>query len=280
MIPLLPLLLTTLLYPTLSPAWVFTFRNGTNHATSFNDAQNNRSCTKIDNPEGSRFEWEPQSGPWCLYLYQDSNCTRGAGHTCRGIDWDHETSQDLKGFEVQTRPEGYDDPAKESGTTGAPSATVTVTSTNVPTDIAGSGSGSGSGGRKPLSGGGIAGVVIGVVAGVVLFAVLGFFLGKRAGRKQGEKDAAVAAAASGMQNDHGHSPAEEHKPATVTTSPTSHTQVGSPDSPVAGEQTYRPPGSRMVELVGNNGTTELSDTNRVMELDGSSAKPPLSPYRE
>lgn len=278
MIPLLlPLLLTPLLHTTLSQAWVFTYRNGTNDATSFNDPRHNKSCTEIDNPEGSRFEWEPQSGPWCLYLYKDSNCTRGAGHTCRGIDWVHETSQDLNSFEVQTRPDGYDDPAKESesGTASAEEKTVTVTS--VPTDIAGSGDG----GREPLSGGGIAGVVIGVLAGVVLFSVLGFFLGKKAGRKQGEKDASVAAA--GIQNGHGGGPGQEYKPVTTTTettSPMSQTQFGSPTSPVAGEQTYRPPGSRMVELVGNNGTTELSDTNRVMELDGSSsAKSPLSPYR-
>lgn len=270
--PLLNTLLVVLLLP-LTSAWVFTYRNGSNYATSFDDARNNKSCTKIDNPAGSKFEWEPQGGPWCLHLYTDTNCTLGGGHTCRGIDWYKESSKDLHSFEVQHQPPGYEDPTKQtSSTTSRVPATVTVTSTDPPTAAPVAASG-----RKALSGGGIAGVVIGVLAGVALFAALGFFLGKRAGRRQGGESAAaaVAAAAGGMQN--GGGSADEPKPAT---SPASQTQALSPDSPVSGEQTYRPPGSRMVELVGNNGTSELSDTHRVMELDGSSTvKPPQPPYR-
>lgn len=128
-------------------------------------------------------------------------------------------------------------------------------------------------GRKPLSDGGIAGVVIGVVAGVVLFAILGFFLGRKWGRAQGGNGIAGVDEQddnrTGLQN--GAAVAEENKD---VISPVSQTRLVSPESPPvqAAEQTYRPPGSRMVELVGNNGTSELSDSNRVMELEGNTIK--------
>ncbi|RJE21114.1 hypothetical protein PHISCL_06548 [Aspergillus sclerotialis] len=264
---LLPILLTLLAQST---AWVFVYRNASNDATSTHSLEE-RPCQKIDQSAGHEFQWDAQGGPWCIYLYKDSNCTEGGGWECNGRDWQADSSTNLLSFEVQHRPPGYSDPALSTSATAsptaAPNATITITSTPVPVN-----------GRKPLSDGGIAGVVIGVVAGVVLFAILGFFLGRKRGRAQGgnaitgadeqgnsntglQNGAAVAAAA-----------AEENKDAT---SPMSQTQIVSPESPPvqAAEQTYRPPGSRMVELVGNNGTSELSDSNRVMELEGNSVKP-------
>lgn len=256
-----------LIFLTQSTAWVFVYRNSSNDETSTHSLEE-RPCQKIDQSAGHEFQWDAQGGPWCIYLYKDSNCTDGAGWECNGRDWQQDSSTNLLSFEVQHRPPGYSDPALSTSATAtataAPNATVTVTSTPVPV-----------GGRKPLSGGGIAGVVIGVVAGVVVFAILGFYLGARRGRAQGG-DVIAGADERGDSNGGLRNGAvaavEENKEAT---SPMSQTQVVSPQSPPvqAAEQTYRPPGSRMVELVGNNGTSELSDSNRVMELEGNSAKP-------
>ena len=262
---LLSILLTILTLLSQSTAWVFVYRNASNDATSTYSLEE-RPCQKIDQSAGHEFQWDAQGGPWCIYLYRDSNCTEGAGWECNGRDWQKDSSTNLLSFEVQHRPPGYSDPALSTSATAsptaAPDATITVTSSPMPGN-----------GRKPLSDGGIAGVVIGVVAGVVLFAILGFFLGRKWGRAQGGNGIAGVDEQddnrTGLQN--GAAVAEENKD---VLSPVSQTRLVSPESPPvqAAEQTYRPPGSRMVELVGNNGTSELSDSNRVMELEGNTIK--------
>lgn len=275
-----PLLILTYLIPPTSP-WAFAYRSTPENATSTHGTSPLH-CTIINQTKGLQFEWDAQGGPWCIYLYKDTNCTVGGGWECNGRDWKKDSSDHIGSFEVTKRPAGYDDPALSTSTTaGTASPTATVTRVQTETQTVAPG------GRKALDGGGIAGVVVGVLVAVAGIAGLAWFLGRRAGRAgraggggmgmgtgtgtgdsdRGAEEIEKAVGVSPTETEHGQSQTQ------TQTQTETQTQSTSPELPESATTlatgTYRPPGSRMVELVGNNGTSELSDNNRVLELEGS-----------
>ena len=288
------LTLTTLL--PLVHSWSFIWRNASGDATVLHGNQP-RKCININHAKGQEFQWDPQGGEWCIYLYGARDCKNGTsgGYTCKTWGWNHKSSGDINSFDVEEWPPGYGTTAglmstvTVTPTTGfattsyaTAKAKVTVTATAAPTALpAGSG--------DALSGGGIAGVVIGVLVAVALVGALAFLFGRRTRPKhdddhEGDAKSSVAGRISPTpgplppNSSPGGSPIQE-KPLTMghmtqVTSPT--TTVVPSDPSTAGDPpaTYRPPGSRMVELVGNNGTQELSDHNRVLELAGDTEMRP------
>lgn len=156
----------------------------------------------------------------------------------------------------------------ESAATSSASTSATATATPSSTASASSGSAtttaaeSDGDGDDGLSGGAIAGIVVGVVAGVAIIAALAFFFGLRRRRQN-----------KAIANGNGNGNAQDYNNAPPSSSvPPGNIEMDKPipwaQSPVKEEQPYRyAPGSRLVELAGENPAAELSDHTRVVELE-------------
>lgn len=258
--PSILLALTAISSISSAQTWVFEWRNNKNPDSGTIEKGNEpKACTAINHTEGLEFTWDAHGGPWCLDLYGDRECTNGIGRACRPYPWDKNASQGILAFDVVSRSSSSSTSIQSLATSTPTSSSTAPAETT--TDA------SGGGGGSSLSGGGIAGVVVGVVVGVGLIAGLAFFLGMRR-RKQ--KKSAVAAEQNIPPGSSDH-----------TTSPSMDKPMAwaqSPQSPTHDEQPLRlAPGSRLVELPGQDMTPELSDNNRVVELDTphTDVKPPL-----
>ena len=231
--------------------WVFEWRNQGPDSATIEKGSEPQPCKAINHTEGYQFSWDAHGGPWCLDLYKDRDCKDGIGRACQPYPWDKAASQNILAFDVQSSS-----PSSTSiQTTTATTSTATASSE---TTTAASG-----GGGSSLSGGAIAGIVVGVVVGVGIIAGLAFFLGMRR-RKQ--KKSAIAEESIPPSPGHAETPPMD-KPEPL-------------EQPVNGETQHHhrlPPGSRVVELPGHNTTPELSDNNRVVELDTphTDVKPPI-----
>ncbi|RJE22881.1 hypothetical protein PHISCL_04777 [Aspergillus sclerotialis] len=238
-----------------SLTWVLEWRNGNPDNATIEKGSEPRSCTAINHTEGLQFSWDAHGGPWCLDLYGDVGCTNGIGRACKPYPWEKNASQDILAFDVESSSPSSTSIQSLTTSTRTSSSTASAETT---TDA------SGGGGGSSLSGGGIAGVVVGVVVGVGIIAGLAFFLGMRR-RKQ--KKSAIVAEQNIPPGSSGH-----------TKSPSMDKPVAWAQSPNQEEQPHRlAPGSRVVELPGHDMTPELSDHNRVVELDTphTDMKPPF-----
>lgn len=247
-------------------AWTLVWRNASGDAT-VEHSQRSQSCQKINHAQGMQFDWDPEGDTYCLSLYRDADCKDRAGFSCP--PWKKNASQHISSFDVKA-----DDDFGPSSTTTA-SATSTSTSTSATTTLPSQTASRQTSGPSPsitpssgsgnLSGGAIAGIVIGVVAGVSIIAAVFWLLGRRS-RKPSENTVAPPDAPAEkppeLPLDKSAMAAAEKPPEFPIDSP--------PESPVV-LPIRRPPGSRIVELPGDDHAVELSDTQRAVELEGSKA---------
>ncbi|KAF5862089.1 hypothetical protein ETB97_012154 [Aspergillus alliaceus] len=223
-------------------AWVYVTRNASNDRNSWH-SDDVQPCTPIDQSTKYKFLWDAQGGDWCIYLHEDRNCTNLYKYECSNRDWNEAPSATLGSFSIET---GY-------------SSSSLLTATSTPTDQSKLPSST----PQPqlssssLSGGQIAGAVIGSVAGAVLIALVAFFLG-RCRRKP-------LYSRPEMTTTNVNSPAKE--------------VVQQPQSPPAEDSNTvfnTPPTafpapthiqSMPAELVADGRTVEMSDSQRVVEIE-------------
>ncbi|CAG7995136.1 unnamed protein product [Penicillium nalgiovense] len=211
-------LLSLLLYFTCLPsvsAWIFSWHEPDGKLLTVQDDVG-QGCKLMNNPVGNVFDWTPQEGYWCLFLYGNTHCEEPSeGYTCKTYPWpDHVSSADLLSFKVKNNTSAFESstsstsgsssaPAADSSTSASLSSTdtsssptpiVVTTPTADATHAASSSSATSASSRtddKPtISGGAVAGIVVGVLAAVAI-AGLVFFLIRR--RRQNAAQSSVVA---------------------------------------------------------------------------------------
>ncbi|KAH8434006.1 EGFR-like transmembrane domain-containing protein [Aspergillus melleus] len=280
-------------------SWTFVWRNesGPNVVHESKPAK----CVRIYHEKGEEFSWDPE-GAWCLRIWGEAACENMIGWECEHTQWRKSASRNLSAYDVYVMPKDVQEEfitetrtsssSSETGTTSdrqasttadSSSATRTGVSTPTPTPTSDADSDDDSGGGS-LSGGAIAGIVIGAVAGVSVLATLFFLWGRRKPRSIDESGAGVASDTA-PQETHagsrsGHPPGSgygySHGGATGSSNGPQMTEattlVASSDGAsryADGAQAYRPPGTGLpVELPGEMGGVELSNSRQLMEMDG------------
>ncbi|KAJ5098977.1 hypothetical protein N7532_005978 [Penicillium argentinense] len=249
----LPLYLACL--PSVS-AWVFSWHNPTGKLLTV-QGDKRQDCQVMDNPTGNVYDWNPQEGHWCIFLYTNSDCEEpSAGYTCKPWPWvDHPSSQHLQSFKVVNDTSSYASSASASASATDANASPTSTTATTPTSDASASSAAASASASASSasdtsdkeatpsGGAIAGIVVGVVAAVAIAGILIFFLWRR------RKTAAKSNAA--LQTD----------------STTGVAEMSNPDeekSPISDKPISRGQDSR--ELQGSGAVSELSPTSERYEM--------------
>ncbi|KAJ5995447.1 hypothetical protein N7481_002424 [Penicillium waksmanii] len=167
-------LLSCLAYSPLASAWIYTWHSPNDTLLSF---QGNKplSCKSMNNPIGNVFNWEPQDGHWCIFMYSNSDCdNENVGYTCKDWEWaSHPLTNNTSVFlatSTSSASATKTTTSESSTATGATSTTpsaATATATSEPT---------GSDSKAGLSGGAIAGIVVGALAAVAIAGILLFFL--------------------------------------------------------------------------------------------------------
>ncbi|KAJ6080159.1 hypothetical protein N7467_009912 [Penicillium canescens] len=198
----LPLYLACLPF---ASAWIFTWHTADDELFSYQGSKQ-LECKSIDNPKGNVFNWEPQAGHWCFFVYSNSACEEpNFGYTCQDKEWaDHVSSKHAQSFKVTNNTIALSSTTTSSASTSSTSATVstsstpssaTVTSTKGSTDAASSSSATSdpesTGGKAIPSGGTIAGIVVGVLAAVAIAGILIFFLCWRRRKNTAQTSAAA-----------------------------------------------------------------------------------------
>lgn len=258
-----PLLLYTLVLAPVVNAWTFRYTNATNNATILHDT-GKLNCTKIDLAGGKLFSWDPEGAKLCVSLYYDAKCVTRGGLGCN--PWKRNASTNFYGVDIitdeqaETATVSTATSSPTSRTSTASTSTTTVTPTPTSTSAANDTSSSGS----SLSGGAIAGIVIGVVSAVIMVAALFFFFGRRHRKKaalaHGQGDA--------LQGPYGPDTSDRAETEGVTSSQGISEKQASSDGGA-----FRPaPGSRVVELAGQNRAAELAHSP-LSELEDQSASP-------
>ncbi|KGO73666.1 hypothetical protein PEX1_074790 [Penicillium expansum] len=274
MLPLCALLLIPLVN-----AWTFRYTNATD-ATEIVRGQEAQNCTNSPIGKEKLFTWDPEGSDLCVSIYRDTECVSRAGYSC-GI-WRRNASEAFAAFDVLLEREidakrqtstlaltststsattstamstSSSSSSSLSSTTASATATATPTeSTAVSTDNAISSSSSG----PSLSGGAIAGIVIGVVAAVaIIVALVIIFM-----RKRNKKNATVANQSGGYG---------PHEADTTGTSISGTTAVMEKAADSVTRPFRPPPGSQVVELVGDEGSAKLG-SSPISEMDGNSTK--------
>ncbi|KAJ5342376.1 hypothetical protein N7541_011500 [Penicillium brevicompactum] len=249
----------------LANSWTFRYTNETNE-TEIIRGNEERNCTIANISEEKLFTWDPEGSKQCVSIYRDTACDSMGGYSCTA--WRKNASRTFMAFDIM--PENLilskDQTSTIASTSTAPStsAFTSTTSTssvsvssNTPTSSPSNAAAAGtttSGSSAGLSGGAIAGIVIGVVAAVaILIGLVVFFL-----KRQTKQDKTGPVVQPG-----GYGPHE----ADGTGSSMSGTTAKEPLTSLG----FRPvPGSRFVELKGDEGSTELG-SSPISELDGASA---------
>lgn len=230
-------------------AWTYVWRDPSN-SSFVESGSSDFPCTEINNPKGMVYEFDSEGDPVAILMYGNTNCSGRPG----GEAWKYYSKpagNDVRSFKIEDRTKASS--SSTSATSMTTTHATTVTATPGPTTSAAESSGS------SISGGAIAGAVVGGVAGVAIIAALLFFLLRR--RKK--------AAGSGI-------------PDTMPPPPMSQGHVSSPvdegqvkkedikvEPPTPAPAPARAP-VRPVELAGDAGVVELSDTHRVTELEDNS----------
>ncbi|KAJ5206317.1 hypothetical protein N7472_002765 [Penicillium cf. griseofulvum] len=203
--PLLSFLLYFVCLPSVS-AWIFTWHEPDGKLQAFH-ADVEKDCEQMDNPVGHVFDWSPQAGHWCIFLYENTRCEEpSAGNTCKTYAWtNHPSSKHLLSFKVMNNTAGFEPSTLASSSTtttdAKPSPTSKVTTTTTDATHAASSSPSASSiadGQPTVSGGAIAGIVVGVLAAVAIAGILIFFLIRRRRRNAVQPGVARGNATFGM----------------------------------------------------------------------------------
>jgi hypothetical protein len=252
----------------LAHAWTFSYTNATDD-TEIARGQKAQNCTNSPLGKDKPFSWDPEGSSLCVSIYRDTKCDSRAGYSCGA--WRKSASDDFSAFDVKLEREIIsEDQSTTVVSTSSTSATSTSTSssasptsasaTATPTESAAASADSADSGSSntALSGGAIAGVVVGVIAGVaIIVALVVIFM-----RKRNKKILAAA-------NQHGgYGPHEADATGSSVSGTTAVTEKVSDTAP----RPFRPPpGSHVVELVGDEGSAELG-SSPISEMDGSSVK--------
>ncbi|CAG8897590.1 unnamed protein product [Penicillium egyptiacum] len=257
----------------LANAWTFSYTNSSD-ATEIARGQKAQNCTTSPLGKDKPFSWDPEESNLCLSIYRDTKCDSRAGYSCGA--WRKTASNDFSAFDVKLERDIYNEEqaSTAASTSTSTSATSTSTSTSssasstsesatataTPTESAAASAANANSGSSntALSGGAIAGVVIGVVAGVAIIVALVFIFMRKRNKK-------IVAAA----NQHGgYGPHEADATASSISGTTAVTEKTLEKAP----RPFRPPpGSHVVELVGDEGSAELG-SSPISEMDGSSVK--------
>ncbi|KAF7155519.1 hypothetical protein CNMCM6106_004665 [Aspergillus hiratsukae] len=280
----------------LTSAWTLVWRNSTAGATIINENEP-QNCTRIWHQEGEPFSWDPE-GKWCMHFYKDTACTQIVGYACDGKVWRKDASRDLSAFDVYPMPPEsvsviYPSTSKSTTTSASKTSTSTaVTTTAAQTQSATSAAASttptetpSSSSSSTLTGGAIAGIVIGAIAAVAALAALFFFVGRRNRKPASPPDTKPDATATSPQS-------PQFPPGSplglVSTNDTAPPPAPAPayivphkqelaETEMSKAQASYPHGyprayasSKYVELPGNGGEAELSNTRQVHEMDGTS----------
>ena len=274
----LPLFLAFLSAPV--TAWVFSWTTPdgtllTNHGDS------ELSCKDMNNPKGNVYDWDPQSGHWCIFMYGVKGCSANntddaVGYTCKPWPWaNHVSGKQIYSYQVINDTAGYASSsaaAEPTSTSTSSTSTQTTTSTSVqqtsatPTSSSDSDTGSSAStnqkttGSSSLSGGAIAGIVVGVLAAVIIAGLLFFFLyWRRRKSSKTEKDLPAYASA----------PSPPPAPMSATTA-TGTSELQGYEKQQHFEKDGLEPGQKLNELRGDqNHVLEMEQGTVRAELDGS-----------
>ncbi|KAF5858697.1 hypothetical protein ETB97_003864 [Aspergillus alliaceus] len=284
----IPTLLLTLTTSSLTKAWSFTWRDASNHPFIETSA-NFKPCTPIAQAQGKEFVYSGSDDSFSFYLWTNENCTGPPSGFTPPARWGKLASTDLRSYMVSYGDkDGPSSMAVSSSSSVTATATATATttggSTATATNLPGHGDGSGNkDGSSSVSGGAVAGIVIGVVAGVALLGGA-FWLGRRYRGRSGSASGSGEGAAHGFGSVSGSGPGAGYvQPGTpiggtegsnggymgaeVTKPGLAYMYENHPMSPVPA---YQPAaGPVFAELPGDSAVVEMSDTQRVNELDGS-----------
>ncbi|KAJ5558206.1 hypothetical protein N7461_002178 [Penicillium sp. DV-2018c] len=267
-----------LLFAPLVSAWTFR-TTAPDNTTDIARGEAIQACTNATIGKDRLFTWDPEGSNLCVSIYRDTDCTSRAGYACD--IWRKNASAPFVAFDVMLESEivakslsaAYS--ATHTTTTTASSgptasgsvrpvpATTTDSAAGATSDPAAAAAGEDGGSSgSGLSGGAIAGVVIGVIAGVAIIVALAVFFMKR----KNKKSAPITAEHGG------YGPHE----ADATNSSISGTTVIAEKGGDSAVRAFRPPpGSRVVELAGDQGTAELG-SSPVSEMSGQSSVKPFN----
>ena len=249
-------------------AWTFSYTNQTGETEIIRGSGNDeRNCTIANIAETKLFTWDPEGADQCVSIYRDTTCESMAGYSCTA--WRKNASKTFMAFDVmpenlivsKSEPSSLvsETPTPTSASTSATSTSISsAASTPTPTtsDAAAGNANSGSSG---LTGGAIAGVVIGVLAGVAIIIGLVVFFMKRSNKKN------VSATPPGS-----YGPGRQEVDGTGSSM--SGTTAYTVKEPLASAGFRPAPGSRLVELKGDEGSAELG-SSPISELDGGNCQP-------
>ncbi|KAJ5619792.1 hypothetical protein N7510_003776 [Penicillium lagena] len=240
----------------------------------------------MNNPAGNTFDWDPQSGHWCIFMYGVKGCSLNntadaVGYTCKTWGWpNHSSTKQIYSYQVLNDTLGYVSSSiaaaqATSTDSSTASSTNTATSTGVhdqpsatatPTSSSDSETGSSApinqkqNDSSSLSGGAIAGIVVGVLAAVIIAGVLFFFLYWRRRKytksPQTEKDLGAYASPS--------------SPAPMSATTDNKTELQGSSEKALLEKDGLEPGQKLGELQGSrNHVIEMEQGTVRAELDGS-----------
>ncbi|KAK2764288.1 hypothetical protein FQN54_008980 [Arachnomyces sp. PD_36] len=283
----LPVIATAILLIQSASAWSFQWRNDEGDAY-IELGMGNQTCKSIDHGKNQPFEWDPKTDPFCISLFSDSKCEYRVGYTCN--PWPHDSTRELKSFEVNGTLSTSDDIFDTTTTTVLPESTTSSMTTSIKTDTPTDASTSlpetdpgESGGDDSLSGGAIAGIVIGVVAVIVLAVIAWVLLRRRRQPPPPQAPSTAGYSASGNVPPMSESGATTATTTTTTAvgsapgtappiakwgAPTSPVSPSSPEEPLSAAPAYSPAPPEGTKMA------ELSDSHQIVELQGSD---PVSP---
>ncbi|KAF7589371.1 hypothetical protein BBP40_004419 [Aspergillus hancockii] len=285
------LLLTLTLASTPATAWTFTWRNASN-IPFIKESTAPQPCTQIEQAQGKEFVFEPGNSPYSFYIWANDNCNGSYSGMTNPSRWGKQASSDLRSYMVNYGDNNGPSTTAVASSSSSSSSTASTTSTS--TGTAASGTSTPTSAATPpaddstssassISGGAIAGIVIGVVAGIALVGGA-FWLGRR--RRGGSAPGAGAGSgpggapqgfgsASGMGPGGGYvqpgTPigGSEASYAGYVSAEVAKPPLGSggyENLPLSPVPVYQAP--TFAELPGESAVVEMSDTQRVNELDG------------
>lgn len=238
-------------------AWIYSWHTPSDKLLSYQD-EKPLDCRAMNNPAGNVFNWEPQDGHWCIFMYTNSKCENEfIGHTCKDWEWaNHNSSEHILSFKVTNNTVAFSStaasPASTTETTSTTSQSSTAASTPseaIATVTSGAENSSTTSSSSSPSGGAIAGIVVGVLAALAIAGLLFFFLCWRRRKSDGRTNDRSESATGMVELSNSHHGEESLK------------------SPVqAGEKVWSQPQAPLRELNGSTVASEIGSGTERYEM--------------
>jgi hypothetical protein len=265
-------------------AWTFMWHDAQNRShieTGVGEVE----CTEMNMVRGMRYTWDPESSPYCINMFRNSDCTERNGLSCPR--WGPRLlGQDfVRGWQVTRMA----DPASTSSTSSSSTSTPTPSSTTVPPPVTVTAEPTETPTPTPdpapksksLSGGAIAGVVIGVLAGAAAIVICGLLFLRRqrdnrdpdgAGEKGSHDDDKYPVSRDEQQH-----PAKERSQEldSQPTSPVAPPAFGAISPQVSGQTEFTAEKGNIFSAKYGNARPhipELPDNSQIAELEDSPVK--------